>query len=51
MKKRIWQLLFPSCLTFTQQNKKSNRGHDILSYTFCFILAHIGTPANVFDWI
>ena len=44
MKKQIWQLfkciyLFPSFSTFTQQYKKSNRGHDILSYTFSFILA------------
>ena len=44
MKKQIWQLfkfflLFPSFLTFSQQYKKSNRGYDILSHTFSFILA------------
>ena len=49
MKKRIWQLLFPSCLTFGQQNKISNRDHDVLLYTLSFIPAHIGTPENVLD--
>ena len=46
MKKRICSYLFSSCLTFSQQNKKSNRGHNIFSYTFSFTLAHIGTPTN-----
>ena len=45
-KNEFGSYLFPLCLTFNQQYKKSNRGHK-LSYTFSFILAHIGTPANV----
>ena len=33
--------------TFSQQNKNWNRDHDIFSYPFRFILAHISRPKNV----
>ena len=45
-KNEFGSYLFPSCLTFNQQYKKSNRSHK-LSYTFSLFLAHIGSSANV----
>ena len=51
MKNEFGSYLFSSCLTFSQQNKKSNRGHNILLNTLSFILEHIATPVNDLDWI
>ena len=34
-----YSIIFSLCLAFSQQYKKSNRGRDIVSYTFSFILA------------
>ena len=41
-------LIFPSLLAFSQQYKKSNRGCDIISYNFSFILAKTKSIQNDF---